>query len=216
MAEMPEPEALLEHRAFLRAIAKGLLRDEDAAEDVAQETLLAAMERPPQGRNVRGWLGAVARNLSLMARRGERRRHARELKAARPEAVAPADEAIALIELQRKIVEAVRALDEPYRTAIVLHYFHDLSVTELARRLRVPKETARTRLRRGLAILRARLDSGYGGSRSWAPLLLVLAVDPKKASVAGVALMSAKTKVAVVAIACILVTLVTVRWGGLG
>lgn len=138
MAEMPpEPEALLEHRAFLRVIAKGLLRDEDAAEDVAQDALLAAMERPPKGPNLKGWLGAVARNLARMARRGERRRAERERRAARPEATAPADEAMALLEVQRKVVEAVLALEEPYRTAIVLHYFHDLPVRDLALRLRV-------------------------------------------------------------------------------
>ncbi len=216
MAEMPEPEALLEHRAFLRAVAKGLLKDDAAAEDVAQETLLAAMERPPQGKNLRGWLGAVARNLSLMTRRGERRRENRERRAARPEAVAPATEALALLELQRKVVDAVRTLDEPYRTAIVLRYFHDLPVRELAARLRVPKETARTRLRRGLGILRTRLDADYGGNRSWAPLLVVLAADPRKASVAGVALMTAKTKIAIAAVVCILLTFLTVKWGGLG
>ncbi|HEX5135517.1 MAG TPA: sigma-70 family RNA polymerase sigma factor [Planctomycetota bacterium] len=216
MAEMPEPEALLEHRAFLRAIAKGLLRDDDAAEDVVQEALLAAMERPPEGPNLRGWLGAVARNLSRMARRGERRRRERELRAARPEAVGPADEALQLIEVQRRVVEAVRALDEPYRTAIVLHYFHDLSVRELAARLRVPQETARTRLKRGLAMLRARLDAQCGGNRSWLPLLALLAMDPRKVSVAGVALMSAKAKVAVAAVVCILLTLAAVKWGGSG
>jgi len=213
---MPEPEALLEHRAFVRAIAKGLLRDEHAAEDVTQETLLAAMERPPQGKNVRGWLGAVARNLARMTRRGERRRHDRELRAARPEAVTPASEALELLELQRKVVEAVRALDEPYRTAVVLHYFHDLPIRQLAARLRVPKETARTRLHRGLAMLRARLDREYGGNRSWLPLAVLLAADPKMVSVAGVALMSAKAKVAVAAVVCILLTLAAVKWGGSG
>jgi hypothetical protein len=56
MAEMPEPEALREHRACPRAIARPRRA---AAEDVAQDALLAAMERPPTG-NVRGWPGAVA------------------------------------------------------------------------------------------------------------------------------------------------------------
>ena len=81
----PEPDVLLEHRSFVCAIARALIGDEHGAQDVAQESLLAALRHPPQGRNLRGWLGAVGRNLALKARRSRWRRRMREERAARPE-----------------------------------------------------------------------------------------------------------------------------------
>jgi RNA polymerase sigma-70 factor (ECF subfamily) len=65
--------------------------------------------------------------------------------------------------LRRRLVAALLALEEPYRAALLLRYFEDLSVPEVALRLGVPLETARTRLRRGLARLRERLDQERRG-----------------------------------------------------
>ncbi len=56
----PDPEVLAQHAAFARSIARGLLGDADLADDVAQESMLAALRRPPRGKP-RTWLGAVAR-----------------------------------------------------------------------------------------------------------------------------------------------------------
>ncbi|MCK6461048.1 MAG: hypothetical protein L6Q95_14280, partial [Planctomycetes bacterium] len=45
----------------MRAIARGLL-SADAAEDVVEDTMLAALRRPPgDPSRARAWLGAVAR-----------------------------------------------------------------------------------------------------------------------------------------------------------
>ena len=52
---------------------------------------------------------------------------------------------MARLELQRNVVEAVLALDEPYRGVIVHRYFDGLSIKAIARRLGVPVETVRTR-----------------------------------------------------------------------
>jgi len=41
-------ETLLSHRPFVRALARRLVRDEARAEDVVQETWLAALRRPPR------------------------------------------------------------------------------------------------------------------------------------------------------------------------
>ncbi|HLF95376.1 MAG TPA: sigma factor, partial [Planctomycetota bacterium] len=52
---MPSAEVLLEHAAFLRRLARGILHDADAADDVAQDAIVAALgERP---KNLRAWLG---------------------------------------------------------------------------------------------------------------------------------------------------------------
>jgi len=45
--------ALLEHQQFLRRLAYRLVGDAQAAEDIAQTTLLADVERPPNHPNLR-------------------------------------------------------------------------------------------------------------------------------------------------------------------
>src|SRR4051812_41268840 len=82
------PEALLQQADFVRALARSLLGDEHLADDVAQETWIAAIERSPSRiENVRAWLATVARNFAARVRRGEERRVRREREVARPEAV---------------------------------------------------------------------------------------------------------------------------------
>ena len=63
---------------------------------------------------------------------------------------APADEIVARLETQRRVVDAVMALDEPYRTVVVYRYFDDLPPKEIAARLGVPVGTVKTRLKRAL------------------------------------------------------------------
>lgn len=55
-------ELLLQHDSWLRALATRLARDTDEAEELLQETWLAALRRPPIQRatDVRGWLKQVA------------------------------------------------------------------------------------------------------------------------------------------------------------
>lgn len=171
---MPDAEVLCEHAGFLRAVARALLLDDDQADDVAQQTVLAALGRPDPGR---GWMARVARNLSLMRRRSEGRRARRERAAARPEGVPATVDVVARLEVQRRVADAVLALEEPYRTAVVLRHFDGLAPAEIARRLGVPRGTVKTRLRRAHATLRARLDRETpGGRRAWSAALLPLAL----------------------------------------
>ena len=76
-------KALMEHAGFVRALARSILFDQDAAEDVTQEALLAALKRGGLGKlSLRAWLGRVARNLSLRENRGVGRRRRREQRSA--------------------------------------------------------------------------------------------------------------------------------------
>src|SRR5437762_1726924 len=82
MSDAPAPvpfEALLRHRAWVRRLARRLVSDASAADDVEQETWLAALRRPPpEDRSTRGWLAAVARNAARKFGRGATRRTAHE------------------------------------------------------------------------------------------------------------------------------------------
>ncbi|MCI0588041.1 MAG: sigma-70 family RNA polymerase sigma factor [Planctomycetes bacterium] len=179
-----QSETLLEHGPFVRRIARSLLFDEHRVDDVVQETWLAAIERPPRG-VIRSWLGTVVRNFSLRALRGESRRARRELAAARPEAVPSTEEIAARESARRTVVEAVLALDEPFRSAILLRFYEGLPPRTIARRLGIPVETARSRVKRGVELLRARLDGEHrGGRRSWCLALVPLAL-PRPVEAAG-------------------------------
>ena len=58
-------EALLEHATFLRALARRLLFDEQKAEDVVQETYLAALRHPHPLKETRALLSGEGRRSSL-------------------------------------------------------------------------------------------------------------------------------------------------------
>ncbi|MEW6744902.1 MAG: sigma factor [Planctomycetota bacterium] len=72
-------DSLLRHASWLRALARSLLMDAERAEDVVQQTWLVALEHPPRShRNLRAWLGAIARNILRQDARSEKRRSVRE------------------------------------------------------------------------------------------------------------------------------------------
>ncbi|MHC4224956.1 MAG: RNA polymerase sigma factor, partial [Planctomycetota bacterium] len=185
-----EADSLLEHAGFLRALTRNLLADSNAAEDVVQQTYLTAIEHPPRHRrNLRAWLGVLARNLALRTRRTAVRRARRERRSAQGERLPPADEIAARVELQRKAAEAVLALDEPYRSTVVQRYFDGLSPAEIAKDRGIPVATVKTRLRRAMEQLRSRLDAEHGGNRrAWSALLLPTAWIIRPAAAATVLL----------------------------
>ncbi|MNE86448.1 ECF RNA polymerase sigma factor SigW [compost metagenome] len=53
-----------------------------------------------------------------------------------------------------RLTDAVRRLDYTYREAIVLFYFHEMSIREIAGQLHTSESTIKSRLFRGRAALR--------------------------------------------------------------
>jgi protocatechuate 3,4-dioxygenase beta subunit len=112
----------------------------------------------------------------------------------------------------RKVVDAVLALDEPYRSTITLRYFDELSPQEIARQLGVPVRTVKTRLRRALEQLQGRLDRVHGGDRgAWCLALLPLLPAPSASAGTGaltVGVLAMKKKLVVAAaLICVAATL---------
>jgi len=79
---------------------------------------------------------------------------------------------VARLDAQRDVVAKILALDEPYRSVVVLRYYHELSSEEIAQRLGSKAATVRTQLARAHELLRAKLDKQYGSRAAWAGLLL--------------------------------------------
>src|SRR5262245_38796212 len=203
-----DSEALLAHAGMLRRLARGLLFDPHAADDVVQETWLAALQDgPARGSSLRAWLASVARHLSFDVRRGRRRRKRRELAAARPEIMPSAAVVAERLEILRRLADAIESLDEPYRATVMLRYLDGLKPREVAQRMQVPVATVHTRLRRALAELRGRLDRSHGGDRGrWCVALWPLAATRPAlpwgilSSLTGAAIMGAKAKVVAAAV----------------
>jgi RNA polymerase sigma-70 factor (sigma-E family) len=128
--------------------------DRDLAEDVAQEALLrvcvhwatvARADAPDR------WLYRVAFNLAKSHWR--RRKVARRIEArTRRSASSPVDDADAADAVAVRL--AVSALPERQRQAVVLRYYVDLSVGEVAQFMGCPEGTVKTLTSRAIATLR--------------------------------------------------------------
>ncbi|MEM7309584.1 MAG: RNA polymerase sigma factor, partial [Planctomycetota bacterium] len=164
---MISTDDLAQHGAFLRATCRALLHDEHGAEDVAQSTFLALLERRAGVADLRAFGARVAQNLARKARRSAGRRAAREERVAREAApVAGADDGRE--ELLRAVTDAVLALEEPLRSTVLSRYYDGRGTSEIAEREGVPLGTVKSRLARALARLRERLDHEQdGGRKAW-------------------------------------------------
>lgn len=168
-------EPLLRHGEFLRALARSLLNDPARADDVVQETWLAALVAKSRPQKMhRGWLAGILQNLARRAIRGESRRARRECAAARDVLTTPTDDLYAKSALRERIAELVNGLPELYRVPLLLRYEENLDVATIAARLGVAPSTVRTRLQRALGRLRGQLNGGARRKRAWIPLLWAL------------------------------------------
>lgn len=152
-----EPEILTDllerHGREIQGLAYLILRDRAEAEDVLMDTLVSALEhgaglRDPSA--LRAWLLRIATNHAL----SRRRRAARVLHlAVLPESPVPAAD-----DHDRLVVrEALESLPTRTRAAVVLHYYADLSVADVAAAMGTSENTVKTQLRRALEALRLRI-----------------------------------------------------------
>jgi RNA polymerase sigma-70 factor, ECF subfamily len=133
-----------------------IVQDASAAEDIAQEAMLAAvraLDGFDRRRPFRPWLHRIVVNRSVDWVRARRRRAEVSVEAATPgEGSAP------LRELSDELMAALAALDPDQRALIVLRHLLGYRASELARMMDLPPATVRTQLSRALARLRALLD----------------------------------------------------------
>jgi RNA polymerase sigma-70 factor (ECF subfamily) len=137
-----------------------IVRDAAAAEDIAQEALLAAVGRIgdfDRRRAFAPWLHRIVVNRSLDWLRARERRGEVGGEALAATA-APAVDRDAAGEL----MAALGVLEPEQRALIVLRHLHGYSSSELARLLDLPAATVRTRLARAVHRLQALVDVDPG------------------------------------------------------
>jgi RNA polymerase sigma-70 factor (ECF subfamily) len=180
-------QELSAHAAWVRALARSLVCDDASADDLAQDTWLAALRHPArEGTSMRAWLGSVVRRIAWKRQRDARTAQTRtsaELHtqgAEGPELL----ERLERLELHEVLAAELRNLREPLRTTLIERFFYGRSAAEIAERTGVPAPTVRWRLQQGLEELRARLDARFGGKRETWMSALAFAL-PSKGTVLG-------------------------------
>src|SRR5262252_10729139 len=151
---------LLLHGAALRSLARDLVGACDA-DDLVQDVAVQALQRSPaRGGDLRGWLVRIAQRLAGRRRRAKMRRERHESRLAAPEPAPGSDRLPEHRDSVRALTDALLALPAPYQRVLLLRYFEDLTPTAIAQRTAEPLATVKSRLQRGLTLLRERLDAG--------------------------------------------------------
>jgi RNA polymerase sigma-70 factor (ECF subfamily) len=154
-------EATLGAMDLVHNLARRITRDPDAAEDLVQETYLAAFQawrkhRRPE--RVEPWIATICLNLARSNFRRLRRRPEETLQADPGESVrSEADTAWeALAAIDRGVVRsALWALPEEQRVAVTLMDIGGLTAKEVARVMGTPRGTVLSRVHRGRKALAA-------------------------------------------------------------
>src|SRR5262245_13043547 len=193
-------DTLSGERARLVRLCARLSGDRDAAEDLAQETLIEAWRHQDRLLDRQGadrWLAAIARNVCLRWARRRGRERARlafpgyEAAGAGLERL-PVDDGDITIELEREEVgelldRALALLPAETRRVLVEKYVEETPLAEIAARLNLSAGAAAVRLHRGRLALRRVLttdlrhelapyglvapeDDGWQLTRIWCPL----------------------------------------------
>ncbi len=139
----------------LKGIAYLILRDADRAEDAVQDALVMAWQDLRALRDPDAW-DAWLRRLLVRAcyRLAKKDRRQRVAGESEPENARSPD-AIAGVAEREWILDELGRIDLEKRSVIVLHYYLDLPMREVAEILDLPYGTAASRLHRGLELMRA-------------------------------------------------------------
>jgi len=157
--------------SFVFGLAKRVIGDARAAEDVSQDVFLHLWEHPdaftPERGSLRTWLGMLTHRRSVdYVRREEARRRRAQREASRQPTYMPDVEemATALVNAER-VRNALDVLPEEQRRCIQLAYFGGKTYRQVAEVLGIPEGTAKSRLRLGLRRIAEALE--HEGLEQW-------------------------------------------------
>jgi RNA polymerase sigma-70 factor (ECF subfamily) len=155
------------HAGLLGFLYRMVAGDRGLAEDLVQDTFVRVIRQRTyiSGRPFKPWLYSIAANLV----RDHYRRREPLAGGAGDEGMAsvvdprPGPEAGALAAERRDaVLDAVGRLGHDYRAALMLRFFHDMSLQQVAEALDIPVGTVKSRLNAGARKLRALLDVEIG------------------------------------------------------
>ena len=142
----------------LHAVAHRILRDRDLAGDVTQQALVKIWQELPRLRDVDRFDGWAYRVL-VNACRDEMRRRRRPTNMHLLEIDGWMPDSSAAVANRDQLDRAFVRLTADQRSVVILHYYLDFSLAEIASIVDVPVGTVRSRLHYGKRALRAAIDA---------------------------------------------------------
>lgn len=165
-------QLVLEHLDMLHAVALRLTRNSADAEDLTQNTVVKALrfhDKFKEGTYIKAWLLTILRNTFINEYRRKARRPAHvELSGTEAAEDAGPDPDVPLEPregsredlmelLDDQVKEAIEALPEDFRGAVIMADLEDKSYKEIAEAMGCPLGTVMSRLYRGRKLLRDQL-----------------------------------------------------------
>ena len=167
-------DLLIQYEKDIYAVCLRLTGNRDEADELFQDTWLAAMEQKEAidfRRNPKSWLIGKA----VFQWKAKRRKYARRQRIAPRADTDEQLESVCFVssqplpeqvledqEIAKILSQEVSALKERYRIVVVLHYAMDLTAGEIADILKIPRGTVESRLYKARKILRERMEEhGY-------------------------------------------------------
>ncbi len=148
------------HYADLYRFALSLARNPADASDLVQQTYETYARKGDQIRDVakaKQWLfTTLYRGFTAAYRRGKKNLSLDDMATPLPEE-SVASQAVTSLEY-KEIRNALQSLDDRHRAVLTLHYLDDLSYREIADVLDIPIGTVMSRLSRGKAMLREKMQ----------------------------------------------------------
>lgn len=152
-------ELFREHARPLVRLARLFADDRNAAEDLVQEAFLRlrrALQRITHPDRAAAYLRSIVLNLI----RDHNRRGLMSLRHRPPldEVQATVEDKVVMREDQQQVIDALGVLPPRQRDCLVLKYYLELSVAQIADTLGLSVNSVKTHMRRGMAALATRLE----------------------------------------------------------
>jgi RNA polymerase sigma-70 factor (sigma-E family) len=139
-------------------LARLFVDDRNAAEDLVQEAFIRLARSAHRIRD-EGKAAAYLRSIVLNLARDNNRRGLVSLRHHLPqdERRASTEDVIELEEDKQQVIDALRELPHRQRTALVLRYYEELGIDDIAAAMGISRNSVKTHLQRGLTALQEQL-----------------------------------------------------------
>ena len=152
-----------EHALGLVRLVRLFVDDRNAAEDLVQEAfirLARSAHRIEDSRKAAAYLRSIVLNLA----RDNNRRGLVSLRHRLPldDEQASVEDTVTLAEEHQQVIDALRTLPHRQRDCLILRYYDELGIDDIASTLGISRNSAKTHLTRGMRALESRLSETAG------------------------------------------------------